>query len=336
MDVKERENLKFEYEEIEEIIDEEFEKIEDLDDFSYDFNKVKVYGICSERYRSSINDFINIGRYDVVPAVFISDGNKIKNFYYDTPFKIFEKNMDLELVKNIVSQYEKDINFLQDAKKSYKELTKVVNKNADKIIADIISTQIMMLIKEHNENNSDEQLIFFITNLSSDKIIGRLGYLFLDYSNVTIAFITYNSKHLMTNIINKNHLDFDLTYDFNSDNDSIVGNLDPDNNVQSMLSSFFYMISLEKGIKIAPLRIDILSQNLSFSDIKKKINLIKHYLNTPKNLAEPIIDNNTDDYVVRLPRALQHAVRAEENFRLKAENIINTRRYNDEDNRKSV
>lgn len=295
--------------------------------------EVLAYGICSDRYRSSINDFLVKGRYDVVPAVFISDGNRAINYCYETPFKIFEKDMDLELVKNIVSQYENNINFLNDARNSYDKLTKIVNKNADKVIADIISTQIMLKIKENKDKNVE--LIFFISNLTSDKIIGRLGYLFLDYSNVTIAFITYNSKQLMTNVINKNYLDFDLTYSFDDNKESIIGSIDPDNNIQSMISTFFHKINLTIDSNIAPLRIDVFSQNLSYCEIINKIKIIKNYLNNSKNLAVPVVDRNADDYVVRLPKPLQQAIDAKENFSSMAEIIINRKREND-GNRKSV
>lgn len=283
---------------------------------------LRVYGIYAEEYKSSVNDFIVKGRYDAVPAVFLSDGNKTEKIYFNKPFKIFEKNMDLELVKNIVSQYEDNIQFLQTAGEAYKKLTRVVNKNLEKIIADMISTCIVRKIKEYPK----DELIFFITNLTSEKIIGRLGYLFLDYSNVTIAFVTYKSKELMTNIINKNYLDFDLTYTF--ENNSIAGNIDPDSSSQSMLATFFYKIPLKTERHISPLRVDIFAQNLSIDKITNKKNSIENYLSNAKNLSEPIIDKETDDYVIRLPKPLQLAIESNENFKHIAGGIINQRRDN--------
>lgn len=283
---------------------------------------LKVYGICEGDYKSSVNDIITKGRYDAVPTVFIADESNVQIIYYDTPFKIFERNMDLELVKNIVSQYEDNIKFLQTPGEAYRKLTKVVTKNLEKIIADMIATQIMIKIKEHPES----RLIFFIENLTSEKVIGRLGYLFLDYTNVTIAFVTYKSQDLMTNIINKNYLDFDLNYSFANKN--IAGNVDPDNNSQSMIVSFFYNIPLKIEKHISPLRVDIFSQNLSISEITKKKELIEEYLKESKHLSEPINDLAADDYVVRLPKPLHISIGAREHFKLVAEKIINQRGVN--------
>lgn len=151
-------------------------------------------------------------------------------------------------------------------------------------------------------------------------------YLFLDYSNVTIAFVTYKSKELMTNIINKNYLDFDLTYTF--ENNSIAGNIDPDNSSQSMLASFFYKIPLKTEKHISPLRVDIFSQNLSIDKITNKKISIENYLSNAKNLSEPIIDKEADDYVIRLPKPLQLAIESNENFKHIAGGIINQRRDN--------
>lgn len=285
------------------------------------YKPLVVYGICAEGYKSSINDFIVKGRYDAVPVVFLSNGKTVEKIYYNYPFKMFEKNMDLELVKNIVSQYEDDIKFLQNPGESYNKLTRVVNKNLEKIIADMISTCIVRKIKEH----PNDEMIFFISNLTSEKIIGRLGYLFLDYSNVTISFVTYKSKELMTNIINRNYLDFDLTHTF--EKTSIAGNIDYDNS-QSMIASFLYKIPLKTEGNISPLRVDVFSQNLTIDKITNKRNLIGNYLCQVGNLSEPLADKDADDYVIRLPKPLQLAIEANGDFKYIAERIINQRREN--------
>lgn len=281
---------------------------------------VNIFGICAEGYKSSINDIVKSGNYDVVPAVFVSDGKKSEKYFYKKPFRIFEKNMDLEFVGNIVSKYEDNLNFFKLPRESYKKLTSVVDKNLEKILADMVSTQIMRLLEDHK----DEENIIFISNMPSDKIIGRLGYLFLDYKKTTIAFIFHKPSHLMTNIVNKGLLEFDFNYSFGEDK-HIAGTISPDNNTHGMLTSFLYNISLKTDKPVAPLRIDIFSQNMSIKDISNKCEVIDGILSESKNLSSPVEDENVDEYYTRLPKALLDVLNYKENFKTEAARIINER-----------
>lgn len=276
-------------------------------------NQIGIYAKC---FRSSLDDFISTGEYRALPIVVCTVNDKRpEGRYIKSPFIIFSSGMKRNHVENIFKIHGESTQLLSDYGKSYQILTQIVNKNMDKVIADLISSIIVEKIKGFQSNNKDEDNYFFISDLGSNKLIGRLGYLYLNQERNTISFVIYKGNNLITNILSKefNSLEFDINYfklvqDMKNNQSEII----PENPMESMTQAVYFQISGSQRNNII-LRMDLFSQGITKNNIRKKVDDINAIVAKTSNLSEPFQDSSTSE-MVRLPKVLFSSMKAMDNY----------------------
>jgi len=268
-------------------------------------NQIGIYAKC---FRSSLDDFIRTGEYRALPIVVCTvNGQKPEGKYVEIPFTVFKYGMKREHVENIFKIHGESTHLLSDYGQSYQILTQIVNKNMDKVIADLISCLIVEKIKEYK----DEDNYFFISDLGSNKLIGRLGYLYLNQDKNTVCFVISKGNNLITNILSKesNSLELDINYfklvqdmKTNHNKKSDQSEIIPENPMESMIQTVFFQISGSQRKNII-LRMDLFSQGITKNIIRKKIDDINDIISYQPNLSEPFMDSSTSE-MVRMPKVL--------------------------------
>ena len=95
--------------------------------------------------------------------------------------------------------------------------------------------------------------------------------------------------------------------------------------MESLTETVFYdLSSSESGERLLPLRCDILSQGLSKSETKKKVEHIQAVLSIEKNMSLPFspeITRNADK-MVRIPRVMLLCLNARGTYEKIAEDLL--------------
>jgi len=276
-------------------------------------NQIGIYAKC---FKSSLDDFISTGEYRALPIVVCTINDKTpEGRYINSPFIIFKSGMKREHVENIFKIHGESTHLLSDYGQSYQILTHIVNKNMDKVIADLISCLIVEKIKEFQNNNKDEENYFFISDLGSNKLIGRLGYLYLNQERNTISFVIYKGNKLITNILSKesNSMEFDINYfklaqDMKTDRSEII----PENPMESLTQTVFFQVSDSQRKNII-LRMDLFSQGITKNIIGEKVHAINTIVAETSNLSEPFPDSSTSE-MVRIPKVLFSSMKAMDDY----------------------
>lgn len=285
-------------------------------------NLIGIHACCIS---TDITDFARNGYYRAVPMIIYKINNSNAQYFaINRAIEIFREDMDYGNVRSILHGEER---LLSIPGKAYNQMMQYVNKNVNKVIADMITYVVTKTINELSKSNPQQHSFFFIDSSDINKIIGRLGYLYLNSSANTIAFVTYKSGGLLTDILNSenDYLRFDLNYFKRRTNSS--GNhsaIIPNDYMESLTQIVFYSLThsgMEK--QVSPLRCDILSQGISTSQIQEKVNSIEKVLTNPNNMTLPHPEGNgpNQNWVV-LPKVLFDCISAEKLFIGKAKNIL--------------
>lgn len=278
--------------------------------------KTNIIGIHTMSVSTEMMQFAESGVYRTVPMIIYKiNEEKVQHFAVERPIEIFRESMNYRTVKNIVKNEEKDISFLAIPGKAYNMMQQYANQNVNKVIADMITHVVVSVIKELKEKDADSHNIFFIDTMDTNKIIGRLGYLYLENESNTIAFVTYKAGGLLTNVLNggSTRLEFDINYFKRSmpkakDWSEII----PNDFMESLTQAVFFNIP-DSNEKLSPLRCDILSQGLSKIQIKRKVEKIYKVLESSDNMTLPFAEksgNSGDSTWIRMPRALYDCIEA--------------------------
>lgn len=295
--------------------------------------KTNLIGIHTLSVSTELSDFVNRGIYCTVPMVLYKvNHEKVKYFLVNRPIEIFHENMDYSILRNIVRGEDKDISFLSIPGKSYNKMQKYANQNVNKVIADMITYIVVKCIRELKEEDSSSKNIFFIDSIDTNKIIGRLGYLYLDSKVNTISFVTYKAGGLLTDVLNGGHekLAFDINYFKRQERDEKqFSEIIPNDFMESLVQTVFFQLPFGEK-ELAPLRFDILSQGLSKQETQNKVNDIRDILNCKDNVSLPYLlngTNSTNISYVAIPWVLKECIDATEQYKHIAQLLLEETLY---------
>lgn len=295
--------------------------------------QTNIIGIHTLSVSTEMMQFAKSGIYRTVPIVIYKiNDEQVKYFYINRPIEIFRENMDYRNLENVVGGYDKDISFLTIPGRAYNKMQHFANKNVNKVIADMITHVVVDIVKEIKDKDSDAHNVFFIDTVDSNKIIGRLGYLYLENSFNTIAFMTYKAGGLLTDVLNggKSKLEFDINY-FAKEGyeDKMWSEIIPNDFMESLTQTVFFNIPISEA-QLSPLRCDILSQGLSKNEIQKKVKIIYDILKCPQNMTLPFSEKggkNSNSTWVRIPRILNDCIEASEIYKNIAQTVLEEEIY---------
>ena len=185
-----------------------------------------LIGINMESVSTSVNYFAETGIFQTIPMiVYTINDNRTKEFHIERPIKLFYKNMSYKDFESIVKTDGTGLDFMAMPGKAYQRMQYYINRNVEKVLADMFVSIIVEILKELKE---EKENVFFINNRESDKVIGRLGYMYLSSEKNTFSFVTYKPDNLMTNSMRNGSdvLEFDIEY-FDKYKDKSVSEIIP-------------------------------------------------------------------------------------------------------------
>lgn len=257
--------------------------------------KTNLIGVHTTSYSTEMLDFVNTGRYLTVPMICYKINDKpVKTFLVKRPIEIFHEHMEYKVIRNIFNNEENDTKFLSLPSKSYLKMQQYVKQSVNKVIADMITYVVVDVLKELKKEDNDAKNIFFIDNVDTNKVIGRLGYLYLEEDNTIISFVTHQAKGLMTDILNEGNdrLEFDINYFKNEERrKKEYSEIIPNDYMESLTQTVFFKITGREDI-LSPLRCDILTQGISKSRIQSKVNDIYEVLSRHENMTIPYAEES--------------------------------------------
>lgn len=295
--------------------------------------KTNLIGIHTLSVSTEMIDFARSGIYRTVPLILYKiNEEKVRYFLVQRPIEIFRENMDYRNLKNIVHGGDKDISFLSIPGKAYNKICNYEKQNVNKVIADMITHVVVEIICKLKEEDPKAKNIFFIDSEDTNKIIGRLGYLYLESKYNTISFITYRAGGLMTDILNSGNekLIFDINY-FKKEGrrKSMYSEIIPNDYMESLTQTVFFKIPSVEA-ELSPLRCDILSQGLSKNQIQKKVEDIKGILNCPANMSLPFFERdgkNGNENCIMIPQILMDCIDADKVYKHVAQSVLEEELY---------
>lgn len=284
-----------------------------------------IIGIHTCSVSTEIADFARRGVFRAVPMILYKvNDSRVYHFMINRPIEIFREDMEYGNLRNIVHGDEK---FLSLPGKTYDQIRSYVNQNVNKVIADMITHIVVKIIRELKKEDLEAKNTFFIDSIDTNKIIGRLGYLYLQNETNTIALVTYKAGALLTDILNdgSERIRFDINY-FKRQESSEERHsaIIPNDYMESMVQIVFYNLS-PKGVDapVSPLRCDILSQGMSTSQIREKVMSIESILTKPDNITPPHPESGgSGGNWVMIPRILYDCIDAEKNYLSFAKHIL--------------
>lgn len=290
--------------------------------------RTNLIGIHTISCSTEMLGFANTGRYLTVPLIcYKVNEEPVKTFLVKRPIEIFHENMEYKNIRNIFNHGEDDIKLLSLPSKSYSKMQQYIAQNVNKVVADMITYVIVDVLKELKKKDGDATNIFFIDNVETNKVIGRLGYLYLEEDNTVISFVTHKARGLMTDILNggNERLEFDINYFKNEERkEKNYSDIIPNDYMESLTQTVFFKISGREDI-LSPLRCDILTQGISKSKIQSKVNAIYEIVSEHKNMTIPYAEesvNKLNDNWVMIPVVLNDCIEAAEIYKNQAQAIL--------------
>jgi len=220
------------------------------------------------------------------------DGNK--NFPFI--FSLYEFGTSLTLLRSYTSNKINSEELLS-VKKAFRHLKRIVSQCSERVIADLCCSIILDVLRK----NSEDEITFFIESPMSDKMLGRLGTLYLDLDRVTLVFLATRPSDLMTTVMSQHtgKIRFDIHRLMSEESNEFLGPY-PGDSEDSLIQTYFFKpkpISYESG-NYRPIRLDIFSQGLSRETLEKKKDDLQ------KLLAPNSQNTETDWGIIEEPRLL--------------------------------
>lgn len=278
-------------------------------------------------------DFAQSGIYCTVPMILYKiNDESVCHFYIKRPIEIFHENMDYRNFRNMIQGEEQSVSFLSIPGKAYEKMQAYVNQNVNKVIADMITSTVVRIICKLKDDDPEAKNIFFIDSTDTNKIIGRLGYLYLESKFNTISFVTYKAGGLLTDVLNNGNekLLFDINYFKKEERKSkTYSEIIPNDYMESLTQTVFFKIPNAES-ELSPLRCDILSQGISKKEIQEKVISISEILRCPDNMSLPYQEkssNSLKNNWVMIPRVLNECIEATEIYRHIAQVVLEEELY---------
>lgn len=270
-------------------------------------NKRKLIGIHMRTLSTDMTYFAEKGVFRTVPQIIYAiDDEQVKEVHLDRPIEIFRENMNYKEFESVVKGDKENIDFMSMPGQAYKKMQHYIDKNVEKVLADMTVALITQIVKESDD---DTQNIFFIDNRdNSNKIIGRLGYMYFDSMQNTFCFVTYKPNNLLTDALRDGSdvLEFDINY-FGRQENREVSEIVPNDFMESMIQTVFYKMKSAES-EVTPLRCDIFSQGISTGEIQEKVDIVKDVLAEQNNLSMPF--ETDSNWYVRIPYVLFRSIEA--------------------------
>lgn len=277
-------------------------------------SKQNIIGIHMEMVSTDINYFVSTGVFRTIPQILYKvNDDPVREFHINKPIEIFRENMSYKDFKSIIkSDNNNSMEFMTLPGKAYDKMQYYINKNSEKVLSDMVTAVIVKIIKELGK---DAENIFFINNRTSNKLIGRLGYMYLDSDKNTFCFVSYKQDNLLTNAMRNGSsiLEFDIGY-FNRNKDKEISDIVPNDFMESMTQTVFFAIKGREE-SILPLRCDIFSQGITNREIQKKVHLVHRVLSQQDNLSQSFKYSEESERYVRIPYVLYESIEAVARFR---------------------
>lgn len=265
-----------------------------------------VYGVKTSSVSTDIIHFVSSSSYKILPAILLSkNGCETESIYVKKPIQIFYSGVKYNDLYTNIDMHDRASMALPW--KAFNFMKSVMNRNVNKISADIVAAAI---IKELKKNEKGDY-IFFINCEDPQKIIGRLGYLYIDLTRCTIVFLTYEPQQLVTDVLNagREKLEFDINYFKNEKHQGKpISDVIPNDFRESLTQTVFFNITPPNSSKhLSPLRCDIFCQGMSNHDINNKVKKLEEFFSNDTNLCPPFVVGNYlgNDIYTRLPYALK-------------------------------
>lgn len=269
-------------------------------------DKVTIVNISQKVFFPSTNDVINKHAIEFHPAISwnykkLGENKTEKNSieFFKKPFNLYEQGISISTLCNYLGGDIKKDDFI--VKKVFAKLKSYALQCADRVIADLCCH---IILKTLNTKSDDEVIIYFIEKSASDKMLGRLGSLYLNLEKVIICFLSFEPEDMFTNIISSQtgKLNFDLHRLMTRESEEPLGPY-PGSSDESLKQTFFYKPRVDANDKILPIRLDFFSQGLTEIQIEEKCRyVIENIFQTDTNERTfyRVLERN-DSPVVLLP-----------------------------------
>lgn len=272
-------------------------------------NNYNLIGIYLDSLSSDMNSFVETGKYKTaVQVIYKVNGNDVQRFQLKRPIEIFHKNMLYKDLESIAKNNNGNTEFMSMSSKAYQQMQRYINKEVEKVLADMTMSVIVQVLKKLPVR---EYNIFFIDSRDSNKLIGRLGYMYFNNTKNIFSFVSYKTDNLMTDTLRNERdiLEFDIDY-FKRNGDKYISDIVPNDFMESLLQTVFYRITGNKK-DILPLRCDIFSQGNTNKEIQNKVNILREITQTSDYMTPPFEYSNTTNKFVRLPKVLYECMNAD-------------------------
>lgn len=233
-------------------------------------------------------------KYEFIPSIIYTKkiSNNLTPPILELPpksFSLYEAGTSLSLLKGYFgSEFKKEE--LTLVKKAFQKLKNFATPCAERVITDLCCQIILKTIKEIK----DGEIIYFIEKSATDKMLGRLGSLYLNLENIIICFLSYTPDDLMTTVMSSQtgKLHFDIHRLMSSDLYDKVGPY-PGSPEDAIKQTYFYKPGpIHPNAEFLPVRFDIFAQGLSEDDIEKKSDKIREiFENESERIPYPIGGN---------------------------------------------
>lgn len=264
-----------------------------------------------ESILTDMNTFAENGRYKAAVQVLYKINNeKVQCFQINRPIEIFYKSMLYKDFANIVRSNTESAEFMTIPGKAYRQMQYYINKEVEKVLADMVTAIIVKILKSLEQDDTN---IFFIDSRESNKLIGRLGYMYLNNIKNIFCFVSYKTDSLITDILRNGSetLELDIDY-FRRCEGRDVSEIVPNDFMESLLQTVFYKVPA-KGEELPPLRCDIFSQGISNREIQRKVEAVRKVISNPKEMSLPYKYSSSNKFVL-LPRVFFDCIDAAEQF----------------------
>lgn len=248
-------------------------------------------------------------RYEFIPVVVFNEkrtGNpEIANLpprFLPKLLSLYENEVSIESLIKYIGDIKKEE--LSIARRAFKKLQNFALQCSERVIADLCC----QIILETSEKNKSDHLVYFIERAASDKMLGRLGYLYLDLTNITICFVSYEPDDMVTTVMSAKtgKLLFDIHRLMSSRDAEMITPPYPGNSEDSLVQTYFFKPkAISPFNEFLPMRLDLFCQGLLEPDIEVKSNFVKDIL-SDKNECQPYpIKKKEPSPYTKLPLGLQ-------------------------------
>lgn len=264
-----------------------------------------------ESIMTDMNTFAENGRYKAAVQVLYKINNEmVQCFQINRPIEIFHKSMLYKDFASIVRSNTESTEFMTIPGKAYRQMQYFINKEVEKVLADMVTAVIVKILKSLDQ---DDMNIFFIDSRESNKLLGRLGYMYLNNFKNTFCFVSYKTDSLITDILRNGSetLELDIDY-FIRCKGRDVSEIVPNDFMESLLQTVFYKVAAN-GEELPPLRCDIFSQGITNREIQQKVEAVRKVISNPKEMSLPYQYSSAKKFVL-LPRVFFDCIDAVEQF----------------------